>query len=622
VNLSIIDWLIMLVYFVFVLGIGFALKRYMRTSNDFFLAGRSIPAWVCGLAFISANLGAQEVIGMGASGAKYGIITSHFYWIGAIPAMIFVGIFMMPFYYGSKARSVPEYLRLRFDEKTRAVNAFSFATMTVLSSGISMYAMALLIQTLGLLHGIVPDPWIFHVSVFLSAIIVLGYIFLGGLTSAIYNEVLQFFLIVAGFAPLVWIGLRNVGGWQGIKHTLPANMTHSWQGMAHASTNTLGVEWVGLAMGLGFVLSFGYWCTDFLVIQRAMAADSEVSARRVPLIAAVPKMFFPFLVILPGLIAVSVTSHMAGAGQGTPVAEKRSVILSEAQSAESKDLHLSSGAPAAQNLPLDEAHPHGIIPMKTDPVSGQPVLNADGTPVYNYDLAIPVMLLHFFPTGILGLGLTALLASFMSGMAGNVTAFNTVWTYDIYQAYINKRATDAHYLWMGRMATIGGVALSIAAAYLVTNFNNIMDALQLVFSIVNAPLFATFLLGMFWKKTTGHAAFTGLLSGTAAALIHHGLTLPADAVPGIHGGWIAVVHHYPSDMAQNFWTAIFAFSINFVVTIAISLITKPRPEPELVGLVYSLTPKPVEGHLSWYQKPATLAVAVLAILIVLNLVFA
>jgi SSS family solute:Na+ symporter len=625
VNLSIIDWLIMLVYFAFVLGIGFALKRYMRTSNDFFLAGRSIPAWVCGLAFISANLGAQEVIGMGASGAKYGIITSHFYWIGAIPAMIFVGIFMMPFYYGSKARSVPEYLRLRFDEKTRAVNAFSFAVMTVLSSGISMYAMALLIQTLGLLHGIIPDAYIFHVSVFLSAIIVLGYIFLGGLTSAIYNEVLQFFLIVAGFAPLVWIGLRNVGGWQGIKHTLPASMTHSWHGMAHANTNTLGVEWVGLAMGLGFVLSFGYWCTDFLVIQRAMAADSEISARKVPLIAAIPKMFFPFLVILPGLIAVSVTSHMAttnpGGTIGAPSIPGGPSFAPSAKGGVSGEARPLS-PDTATTLPLDEAHPHGIIPVKTDPVSGRAVLNADGTPVYNYDLAIPVMLLHFFPTGILGLGLTALLASFMSGMAGNVTAFNTVWTYDIYQAYINKKGTDAHYLWMGRMATIGGVALSIGAAYLVTNFNNIMDALQLVFSIVNAPLFATFLLGMFWKRTTGHAAFTGLLSGTAAALIHHGLTLPADAVPGIHGGWITVVHHYPSDMAQNFWTAIFAFSVNLLVTIAVSLITTPRPEPELVGLVYSLTPKPVEGHLSWYQKPATLAIAVLAILIVLNLVFA
>ena len=615
-NLSIIDWLIMLVYFVFVLSIGFALKRYMRTSNDFFLAGRSIPAWVCGLAFISANLGAQEVIGMGASGAKYGIITSHFYWIGAIPAMIFVGIFMMPFYYGSKARSVPEYLRMRFDEKTRAVNAFSFAIMTVLSSGISMYAMALLIQTLGLFHGVIPDPYIFHMSVFLSAIIVLGYIFLGGLTSAIYNEVLQFFLIVAGFAPLVWIGLRNVGGWQGIKRTLPADMTHSWRGMAHASTNTLGVEWVGLAMGLGFVLSFGYWCTDFLVIQRAMAADSEVSARRVPLIAAIPKMFFPFLVILPGLIAVTVTSHMATAPQRAPVAVKQALTLSHT-GVTGTDPVLNTPSPASI-----ADHPHGIIPEKTDPLSGQPVLDSTGHAVYNYDLAIPVMLLHFFPTGILGLGLTALLASFMSGMAGNVTAFNTVWTYDIYQAYINKKGTDAHYLWMGRMATIGGVVLSIGAAYLVTNFNNIMDALQLVFSIVNAPLFATFLLGMFWKRTTGHGAFTGLLAGTGAALLHHGLTLPIDAVPGIHGGWIAVLHHYPSDMAQNFWTAIFAFTVNLLVTAAVSLMTIPRPEPELVGLVYSLTPKPLDTDLAWYQKPATLGLAVLAMLVALNLVFA
>jgi SSS family solute:Na+ symporter len=599
-NLTYIDWLIMLVYFVFVLGIGFALKRYMRTSNDFFLAGRSIPAWVCGLAFISANLGAQEVIGMGASGAKYGIITSHFYWIGAIPAMVFVGIFMMPFYYGSKARSVPEYLRMRFDEKTRAVNAFSFAIMTVFSSGISMYAMALLIQTLGLFHGIIPDQYIFHVSIVLSAVIVLGYIFLGGLTSAIYNEVLQFFLIVAGFAPLVWIGLRNVGGWQGIKRTLPATMTHSWRGMEHASTNSLGVEWVGLAMGLGFVLSFGYWCTDFLVIQRAMAADSEVSARRVPLIAAIPKMFFPFLVILPGLIAVSIGSHMAAAPSA----------------AVSSPLRVGALA-----MPLDEAHPHGIIPEKIDAISGQPVLNADGTPVYNYDLAIPVMLLHFFPTGILGLGLTALLASFMSGMAGNVTAFNTVWTYDIYQAYINKRASDAHYLWMGRMATVGGIILSIGAAYAATSFNNIMDALQLIFSLVNAPLFATFLLGMFWKRTTGHGAFTGLIAGTGAALVHHGLTLPADATPGIHGGWIHVVHTYPSDMAQNFWTAIFAFSVNMIVTAAVSLATEPRAERELVGLVYSLTPRPIETHLAWYQKPATLGAGVLAILVALNLVF-
>jgi SSS family solute:Na+ symporter len=596
VNLTYIDWLIMLVYFAFVLGIGFALKRYMRTSNDFFLAGRAIPAWVCGLAFISANLGAQEVMGMGASGAKYGIVTSHFYWIGAIPAMCFLAIFMMPFYYGSKARSVPEYLRMRFDEKTRAVNAFSFAFMTVVSSGISMYAMALLIQTLGLFKGILPDAYIFHVSIIVSAVIVLGYIFLGGLTSAIYNEVLQFFLIVAGFLPLVWIGLRNVGGWQGIKQTLPASMTHSWRGMEHASTNPLGVEWIGLTMGLGFVLSFGYWCTNFLVVQRAMAAPSEEAARRVPLIAAIPKMLLPILVILPGLIAVSIGSHVMGA----PTAADTST---------------------STTLPLDVAHPHGIVPVKTDPITGANVVDSSGQLVYDYNLTVPALLLHYFPTGMLGLGLTALLASFMSGMAGNVTAFNTVWTYDIYQAYIHKNGTDAHYLWMGRMATVGGVLLSIGAAYAVTSFNNIMDALQLVFAVINAPLFATFLLGMFWKRTTGHAAFTGLTVGTLAAVLHHGLTLPLGDAVGVHGGWLHVVYQYPSDMAQNFWTAIFAFVINFVVTVVISLATKPRPEPELVGLVYSLTPKPIETHLAWYQKSSTLAIAVLAVAVVLNVIF-
>ena len=610
----------MLVYFAFVLGIGVVLKRYMRTSNDFFLAGRSIPAWVCGIAFISANLGAQEVIGMAASGAKYGIITSQFYWIGAVPAMVFVGIFMMPFYYGSKARSVPEYLRLRFDEKTRALNAVSFAIMTVFSSGISMYAMALLIQTLGLFHGLMPERYIFHVSILLSALIVLGYIFLGGLTSAIYNEVLQFFLIIAGFLPLVWIGLRNlsaqhgnIGGWPAIKQSLPASMVHSWRGLAHANTNPLGVEWFGLVMGLGFVLSFGYWCTDFLVIQRALAADSEASARRVPLIAAIPKMFFPFLVILPGLIAVSVSSHA--------FSPAHDVSTGHRVAAAARPVTQDDGTETASE-PLDDAHPHGIIPLKTDPLTGNVLLNSNGDPVYNYDLAIPVLLVHYFPTGLLGLGLTALLASFMSGMAGNVTAFNTVWTYDIYQSYINKRGTDAHYLMMGRAATVFGILLSVGAAYLVTSFNNIMDSLQLIFSLVNAPLFATFLLGMFWKRSTGHGAFAGLISGTLGALVHQGLTLPTDATPGLHGGWIAVLHHYPSEMAQNFWTAIFAFAINLIVTIAVSLLTRPRPEPELVGLVYSLTPKPVELHLSWYQKPATLGIAVLVLLVALNLVFA
>jgi solute:Na+ symporter, SSS family len=565
-QLNLIDWLIMAIYFIFVLGIGFALKRYMKTSTDFFLSGRSIPAWIAGLAFLSANLGAQEVIGMAASGAKYGISTSHFYWVGAIPAMVFVGLFMMPFYYGSRARSVPEYLKLRFDEKTRGFNAISFAAMTVFSSGISMYAMGLL---LNLLLG-----WDFNLSIWVSAGIVLVYILLGGLTSAIYNEVLQFFLIVFGLAPLVFLGLRDAGGWSGLVGRLanvatasgysPGAWTDSWRWMNDSTANPMGVEWFGMAMGVGFVLSFGYWCTDFLVVQRAMAADSMQAARRTPLIAAVPKMLFPFLVILPGMIAIALTYQAGESGFS--------------------------------------------LPRKTD-----------GN--FNYDMAIPLMLSHYFPNGLLGLGLTALIASFMSGMAGNVTAFNTVWTYDIYQSYIKKDASDQHYLWMGRMATVFGIVISVGAAYVATRFNNIMDMLQLVFAFVNAPLFATFLLGMFWKRATGHGAFFGLVGGTLGAAIHHGLSLPRGGVVGVKGGWIATLHTYPSEMAQNFWTAILAWSICFLLTILISLITRPRSDSELTGLVWSLTERPREADLSWYQKPSVLAGLVLLLVIVLNIIF-
>src|SRR6202521_1219067 len=349
-TLTWLDWLLMLVYFGFVLGSGVALKNKTTTSTAFFQAGRAIPAWVCGLAFISANLGAQEVIGMGASGAKYGISTSHFYWIGAIPAMVFVGVFMMPFYYGSRARSVPEYLRLRFDEKTRGLNAVSFAIMTLFSSGISMYAMAKLIQILHIFDSPfarlgLPQTWIFHFSLVISALVVLGYILLGGLTSAIYNEVVQFFLIVAGFLPLVWLGLKNVGGWQGLKANLDPSYTHSWLGMSNPHTNRLGVEWFGLTMGLGFVLSFGYWCTDFLVIQRAMAANSMNSARCTPLIAAFPKMLFPFLVILPGLIAIALPTQ---------------------------NLTSLAGTHAAVAIPGE-----GLVAAKID-ASGQPIRDKDG----------------------------------------------------------------------------------------------------------------------------------------------------------------------------------------------------------------------------------------------------
>jgi solute:Na+ symporter, SSS family len=566
IQLSAVDYTILIVYFAFVLGIGWALRRFVKSSEDFFLSGRSIPAWIAGLAFISANLGAQEVIGMGASGAKYGMMTSHFYWVGAIPAMVFVGIFMMPFYYGSRARSVPEYLKLRFDEKTRGFNAITFAVMTVFSSGISMYALAKLLE---LVLG-----WNFHTSVVLSAVIVLGYIFLGGLTSAIYNEVLQFFLIVLGFLPLVLLGLKDMGGWAGLTVKLETVATNagysagawsnSWHHLNAASANPMGVEWFGMVMGLGFVLSFGYWCTDFLVVQRAMAADSMTAARRTPLLAALPKMLFPALVILPGMIAIA----------------------------------------------LHATRPGGFLPV-----------GSDGTP--NYNLAVPMMLAHYLPSGLLGLGLTALMASFMSGMAGNVTAFNTVWTYDIYQSYVRPGQADAHYLRVGHVTTVCGILLSVAAAYAATRFNNILDMLQLVFAFVNAPLFATFLLGMFWRRTTGHGAFFGLLTGTAAAAIHHGLVLPQGAAPGLKGAFLGtVLHTYPSEMAQNFWTAIFAWSACFVATIAISFVTaRNKSDDELKGLVYALTPRLTDHELVWYKRPATLAVLVLGLTLILNVIF-
>src|SRR5690348_2730344 len=571
----------MAAYFAAVLGVGFGLRRLTRTSTDFFLSGRSLAPWITGLAFISANLGAQEVIGMGASGAKYGIATSHFYWVGAIPAMVFVGLFMMPFYYGSRARSVPEYLRLRFDEKTRTLNAATFAVMTVFSSGISMYAMG---RLLNLLLG-----WSFNVSILVSALIVLFYVLLGGLTSAIYNEVLQFFLIVFGFLPLVWLGLRAIGGWSGLQarlaevavtRGLPSDAySHAWTQMGSASQNPIGVEWFGLVMGLGFVLSFGYWCTDFLVVQRAMAADSMTAARRTPLIAAIPKMLFPFLVILPGMIALVLAApHVAG--------------------------HVTQG----------------LIPAKIG-ANGAPLIDGAGRVVLDYDLATPMMLVRLFPAGMLGLGLTALLASFMSGMAGNITAFNTVWTYDIYQSHIRRGASDAHYLWMGRVATVAGIVLAVAAAYVAGAFNNIMDLLQLVFAFVNAPLFATFALGMFWRRTTGHGAFVGLLAGTLAAAIHHGLTLPAGVGAGVKGGYLGVWHTYPSELAQTFWTAIVAWLTCFVVTIVVSVATRPRPADELRGLVYSLTPRPSDAALPLRSRPWVLGVVVLVLTALLNLIF-
>lgn len=547
-HLHFVDYLIIATYFLFVIGIGFFIKKRVKTSNDFLMSGRSIPMWITSLAFISANLGAQEVLGMAASGAKYGIMTSHFYWLGAIPAMVFLGIFMMPFYYGSKARSVPEYLAKRFDEKTRGFNAFTFAIMTIFSSGISLYALALLFEVI--------LGWKFEFSIFLASGIVLIYTFLGGLTSAVYNEVLQFFLIVLGVAPLVYIGLHHVGGWNGIVHRLPDAMTHTWKYMGKASDNPMGVDVWQLAMGLGFVLSFGYWCTDFLVVQRAMVARNMRSAQNTPLVAAFPKMLFPFIVILPGIIAAAMVAMHSG---------------------------------------------YTIPTYKGET---------------NYNMVLPSLLNQFYPSGILGVGLTALFASFMSGMAGNVTAFNTVLTYDIYQAYIKPDQTDKHYLNVGRWATVFGIIASIGTAYLARGFNNIMDFLQLVFGFVNAPLFATFFLGMFWKRSTGHGAFFGLISGTAAAALTYNLTTAEGK-----GGGIANLHHFGSTMAQSFMVAIIAFCTCFIVTVVVSLFTKPHPKEKLAGLVYSLTPRQKLGHIAWYKRPVAIGVYVLILTIILNIIF-
>ena len=552
-NLQLVDYLIIATYFIFVVGIGAYIKRQIRTTNDYLMSGRSIPLWITSLAFISANLGAQEVLGMAASGAKYGIMTAHFYWLGAIPAMLFLGVFMMPFYYGSKARSVPEYLLLRYDGKTRTLNALSFATMTVFSSGVSLYGLAILLESL--------LKWSFNSSILIAAGIVMAYIFLGGLTSAIYNEVLQFFLIVMGIAPVVYIGLKNLGGWQNFLTSLPPKMIHTWQYMGSAADNPMGVSGGSMVLGLGFVLSFGYWCTDFLVVQRAMVAKNMSDAERTPIMASVAKMILPFVVIFPGLIAIALTQKVGAS-------------------------HL--------DLPLNAA---GKI---------------------DYNMTLPTLLAKFFPSGLLGVGLTALIASFMSGMAGNVTAFNSVWTFDIYQPYFKKNASDAHYLMVARLATIVGVLISIGTAYLARSFNNIMDLLQLVFGFVNAPLFATFLLGMFWKRTTANGAFIGLISGTVAAAFVHGSTLAEG-----QGGWLlsAPLHEYRSSMGQAFAVAIVAWSTCFIVTFLVSLVTKRKADKEMVGLVWSLTDKPRDPLMRWYKRPSVWAGAVLTVVVVLNIIW-
>jgi len=679
IQLGALDYLIMGIYVLAVILIGLALSRHMKSSKDFLSAGKGIPAWVTGLAFISANLGALEVIGMAASGAKYGMLTTHFYWVGAIIAMVFLAIFMMPFYYGSQAKTAPEYLKLRFDEKTRALNSVSFAVMTILGSGISMHALADLLNKL--------IGWNYDLCLIIGSIVVMLYILKGGLTSAIYTEVVQFFLIVFGFAPVVYLGLKEVGGWDGLTaklHTVGAQSvdlgltdkalpngetawTSMWSSMGDAANNSMGVDWVGLIFGLGFVLSFGYWCTNFLVVQRAMAANSMRAARNTPIIATIPKMIFPLLVIVPGLIAVALESGISNTtgGADSYAIARKEVHLTDAawKNIEANYVFKTDLAPAAaaegifkvaaekgadgkfpnvvkgdpkSDRKSRESVAGAIEKLRADKAAGKLAPDAARPLVQeqlgerDYNNVITSLLNRYCPTGLLGLALTALLASFMSGMAGNVSAFNSVWTYDIYQAYLKKDATDSHYKLVGKLTTIVGIVMSIGFAYVAKQFDNIMDLIQLVFGFVNAPIFAAFLLGMFWKRATGHGAFWGVLLGTIVSALFYALTtvnhggawlVAKGAGTGTAGGFGGLAD-YPSAMTQNFWLATSSFGTAALVIVAISLLTKrTKEDAELKGLVYSLTPKVADAGAPWYARPAITGVIILAVMIALNIYF-
>jgi SSS family solute:Na+ symporter len=543
-NTNLLDYAIVVVYFVVVLGIGFVAKRYIKTSLDYFLSGRSLPAWITGLAFISANLGAIEILGMAANGAQYGVATANYYWVGAIPAMVFLGLVMMPFYYGSKVRSVPEYLRLRFNKSSHILNSVTFAVATVLIAGVNLYALALV---LNFLLG-----WPIIVGICVAAAIVLAYILLGGLSSAIYNEVLQFWVILAALIPLVIVALHDVGGWSGLtekfKHTKVGEAgLHVLQGTAPGHvTNPIGASWIGIVFGLGFVLSFGYWTTNFAEVQRALSARNLSAGRRTPLIGAYPKLFIPAVTVIPGMIALVVIPHLGG-------------------------------------------------------TTGQ----------LQYNNAIPLLMNKYLPNGMLGIALTGLLASFMAGVAANVSAFNTVMTTDIYEPYIKPDQSDQHYVWFGRVATIIGIVIGIGTALIASGYANLMNYIQALFSVFNSPLFGTFILAMFWKRMTPVAGFWSLLTGTLAALF----TWIAYKV-----GWIS----FGSDLAESMVGSAIAFGVGIGVGVLVSFVSKPKPIEELDGLVYGMAEVdekvPPEDRV-WWRNPNLLGFGALAIGLLLCIIF-
>jgi solute:Na+ symporter, SSS family len=553
VHLAPVDIVIVAFYFALVLGIGFYLRGRANTGEDFFMAGREMTAWVAGLSFLSANLGSLELMGWAAAAYQYGILATHWYWIGAIPAMLFLALVMMPFYYISKTHSVPGYLKLRFGEPSRALSAVSFAFMTVLMSGINMYSMALVMK--------VVLGWDIHFSIWVSSITVAIYVALGGLRSAIFNEVLQFILIWAGALLIPILGLVEAGGWTNLKlqiaHNASGQYTHLWSTLGSFSDNPMGIHWTGIVLGLGFVISFGYWTTDFLVVQRVLAAKDLRSAKMAPIIGSAFKMAVPFIVILPGLLALA------------------------------------------------------VLPVK---LVGAPEAIASGG--HSYNEVLPLMLARYCGPGLLGLGITALIAGFMSGMAGNVSAFTTVWTYDIYRALINKTARDDHYVSMGRWCTILGVLISIGTAYLVMQFGSIMDYVQALFSFFIAPLFGTVILGMLWKRATDAGGFLGLLAGTLSSI---GMWAWVKVDPTA----LRYVALSPNarDMAENMYRALWSWIVCVVVTVAVSYMTNPRQDSELTGLVYGVTAIPHEAEVPFYQRPVFWAVVIGGVFVVLNIIF-
>ncbi|MFD5174256.1 sodium:solute symporter family protein [Nocardia sp. NPDC058379] len=548
-----VDYALVALYFVFVLGIGLIARRRVSSSVDFFLSGRSLPAWVTGLAFISANLGAVEIMGMSANGAQYGFPTFNYFWIGAVPAMLFLGVVMMPFYYGSKVRSVPEFMRRRFGTGAHLVNALSFALAQVLIAGVNLYLLGTIVNVL--------LGWPLWISVIVAAAIVLSYVTLGGLSAAIYNEVLQFFVIVAALLPLTLVGLHRVGGWEGLQDRVTASpggadQLSTWPGTAMSGFTDNFASIMGIVFGLGFVLSFGYWTTNFVEVQRALATHSISAAQRTPIIGAYPKMFIPLIVVIPGMISAVLVPQM--------------------------------------------------IEYKQQ-VTANPDYESDVT----YNQALLFLMKEVLPNGLLGVGLAGLLAAFMAGMAANVSAFNTVFSFDLWQQYVRKGRPDGYYLRIGRLATVGATIAAIFTAFIAGGFSNMMDYLQTLFSFFNAPLFATFILGMLWKRMTPTAGWVGLVSGTLAAVFV--FVLNETGVTNLSG------------QGTSFVAAGVAFVVDIAVSVAVTLVTRPKPAAELVGLVYSETPKalrtdPDADSLPWYQRPVLLAGIALVLVIALNII--